>query len=448
MITLYTPSTGFEDAEAKIAYGLARIALELPEAQLTITPRQGYYQINMKLEDNEKEKFDEAFTLLCSRVLSSQNRYTSPGISAKYRENYRERVIKVAKNKNRVLLVDLYSKVPPFRNEVFGIRCRHEEIEAFGGKEGGFILGFSGYVGKPYGRDKVSAKKNLGICAVCGALLLLGNQSSSIEVTVGKKRVTFLPIPLYGLTLEQFDYLLSSVKTFPFARLDDLPSEVIPLVIMAMHPHLTSALSISEFVVCIHGFQQQKGAWTIRGSKLFQISSLVKFLHRKPFNQAVVNRLIKPPCAEALGQLFNALTDQDENSRRRHSQNFARIYVKETKQPLYSQTAKDLLIEVGKVNETLVKNDSIVSMARLLNYFVRDKNYGYVDSLRNVRDVISFQDVLVKALRAAQTKKAAGEAVHIPSSEDIQKVIEAATKENFEEVKLSITLLALSYINR
>jgi CRISPR type I-A-associated protein Csa5 len=95
-----------------------------------------------------------------------------------------------------------------------------------------------------------------------------------------------------------------------------------------------------------------------------------------------------------------------------------------------------------------VKNDSIVSMARLLNYFVRDKNYGYVDSLRNVRDVISFQDVLVKALRAAQTKKAAGEAVHIPSSEDIQKVIEAATKENFEEVKLSITLLALSYINR
>jgi CRISPR type I-A-associated protein Csa5 len=446
MITLYTPSIGFEDAEAKIAYGMARVALELPEVDLKITHMHGYYKVSIESRDKEGEKFDEAFSLLCSRALSSQNRYMSPGISPKYRENYRRRVTKIVKNKDKVSLVELYREVPPFESELFGIRCRHKEVEAFGGKEGGFILGFSGHVGKPYGRDKVSTRRNLGICAICGALSLLGNQSCSIELRVGKKRVTFLPIPLHELSIEQFDYLLSSVKTFPLARLDELPNEVMPLVILAMHPHLTSALSTSEFVVCIHGFEQQKGSWTTRGSKMFQVSSLVKFLHRKPFNQAIVNRLIKPPHVEVLSQLFNALTDQVESSRRNYSQNFARSYVRETKQLLYHETAKDLLIEVDGVNETLVKRNSIVSVARMLNYFVRDKNYGYVDSIRNARDIITFQDILAKALRTAQTKKAAGEAIHIPSSEDIQDVIEVAEKENLEEIKLSITLLALSYI--
>lgn len=446
MITLYTPSTGFEDAEAKIAYGLARVALELPETHLTIAPRHGYYQINIESHNDEKEKFDQAFSLLCSRMLSSENRYMSPGISPKYRKNYLERVGKIARNKNKIFFMALYHNIPPFENELFGIRCRHKKIEAFGGKEGGFILGFSGHAGKPYGRDKISARKNLGVCAVCGALSLLGNQSCSIELRVGKKRVTFLPIPLKELSLEQFDYLLSSVKTFPLARLGDLPSEVTPLVIMAMHPHLTSALSVSEFAVCVHWFEQQKGSWTTRGSKIFQVSSLVKFLHRKPFNQAIINRLMKPPCVEALGHLFSALTDQVESSRRAHSQNFARSYIRETKQLLYPKTVEDLLIEVNGVNETLVKKGSVVSVARMLNYFVRDKNYGYVDSLRNARDIVSFQDILAKSLRSAQTKKAAGEAIHIPSSEDIQEVMEAAEKENFDELKLSITLLALSYI--
>ena len=446
MITLYTPSTGLEDAEAKIAYGLARVALELPEARFTITPKHGYYQIRIESHDNEEGKFEESFSLLCTRALSSENRYMAAGISPKYRSKYMERVAKTAKNKNKISVAELYSKVPPFENELFGIRCRHKEIEAFGGKEGGFILGFSGHVGKPYGRDKVAARRNLGICAVCGALSLLGNQSCSIELRVGKKRATFLPIPLHDLSMEQFDYLLSSVKTFPLTRLDDLPSEVTPLVIMAMHPHLTSALRSSEFVVYIHGFEQQKGSWTTRGSKIFQVSSLVKFLHRKPFNQAIVNRLIRPPHVEALSQLFKALTGQVESSRRSHSQNFARSYVRDTRQLLYYKTTKDLLIEVDGVNETLVRKSSIVSVARMLNYFVRDKNYGYVDSLRNARDVISLQDILAKALRSAQTRKAAGEAVHIPSSEDVQEVVEAAKKENFEEVKLSITLLALSYI--
>jgi len=446
MITLYTPLTGFEDAEAKIAYGLARVALELPESRFTITPQHGYYRINIESHNNEEQKLDEAFSLLCSRALSSQSRYMAPGISAKYRKNYMERVAKIAKNKCVISLVKLYGNIPPFENEVFGIRCRHKEIEAFGGKEGGFILGFSGHVGKPYGRGKVSVRKNLGICAVCGTLLLLGNQSCSIELRVGKKQVTFLPILLREFSLEQFDYLLSSVKTFPLARLDDMPSEVTPLVIMAMHPHLTSALSSSEFAVQVHGFEQQKGSWTTRGSKIFQISSLVKFLHRRPFNQATVNRLIKPPCMDALSQLFNALTAQVESSRRTHSQNFARSYIRDTKQLLYRKTVEDLIVGVSGVNETLVRKDSIISVARMLNYFVRDKNYGYVDSLRNVRDILSFEDILVKALRSAQTKKAAGEAIHIPSSADIQQVIETAEKGNFDEVKLSITLLSLSYI--
>jgi hypothetical protein len=82
----------------------------------------------------------------------------------------------------------------------------------------------------------------------------------------------------------------------------------------------------------------------------------------------------------------------------------------------------------------------------MLNFFVRDRNYGYVDNLRNARDVVALKEILAKAMRDAQTRRAAGDLVHIPSSTDIQEVIEMSEKGNFNDIKLSITLLALSHI--
>jgi len=449
LITLYTPNLGLFDVDVKIAYGLARVALELLNSRILITPHYGYFRIDISIEEERKDELDEAFRLLCSRMLSAETRYAIPGVSAKYRGEYIHRISRIASNEEKYSIFDFYKQIPKFSSNLFGLRCRHENISAFGGKESGLILGFSGHAGKPYIRDRVSSRKNLGICVVCGALAMLGHQSCNLEMRVGNKEVTFLPIPLEKINDGNFNYLVSAVKTFPAEILEDMPCKLVPLAAIAMHPHLASALSSAEFIGSVHAFEQQKGAWTTRGSAIFELYPIVEFMHKKPFNQASVVKLLRPLRIEPLTELFEALTDQMENGRKLHSLNFARAYAKEFaefKELLYYKTTEYLLLEVNKMSEAFIRKDSIVSIAKMLNFFVRDRNYGYVDNLRNAKDVITLKEILAKAMRDAQTRRAAGDPVHIPSSTDIQEVIEMSEKGNFNDIKLSITLLALSHI--
>jgi len=461
LITLYTPNTGFIDADAKIAFGLARVALELTATQhLTITPQQGIYQVEIGIPKGDETKLDQSFSLLCSRVLSSERRYMVPGIPAKYRDVYKRKIDTVAKGKTDFSLIDMYQDMPSRDSSLFTMKCHHKNLPSFGGIDGGFILSFSGYVGKPYARNKVSSRKNLGLCVICSALTMLGMQSSSIDLSVGDNIVSMFPLPLKEVGFQDLNYLVSAVKTFPYRWINAAPGQLMPLISVTHHPQLASALKRAEYTGCIHVFQQQKGAWTVRGSATIRLSPIIDFVLGKPFNQAAVSRLvsrtrIRPSKVEPLLELFHALLGETISDRRIHALNFSRAYVKNlspeagnmTYALLYSQTAEYLLTEVGAVDHSLVKNESMVSVARMLNYFVKNRNYGYVDSIRNARDHLTFKDTLVKAMREAQTRSAAGEFVHIPSSLDVQQVSEfAESPDKFQDVKLTLSMLALSYI--
>ncbi|MEM3041903.1 MAG: hypothetical protein QXG97_07790 [Nitrososphaerota archaeon] len=462
LITLHTPNTGFMEADAKIAFGLARVALELTATgQLAIRPHQGVYQVRLDMRGEDVTKLDQSFRLLCSRVLSSERRYMLPGVQPKYRALYKERVTAIARGEVKFSLVDMYRGIVGGESSLFTLKCNHKDLPSFGGVDGGFLLGFSGHVGKPYARDKVSGRKNLGLCVVCSALSMLGMQCSSIEVSLGANAtVTMFPLPLGNVNLRDFNYLVSAVKTFPYQWFNAVPGQLMPLVAVAHHPQLASAMKHAEYLGSIHVFQQQKGAWTVRSSATIRLRPIVDFVLWGAFNQAVVSRLVsrtrdRPSKVGPLLELFYALLGESLSDRRTHAMNFSRAYVKDLSPEtsdmayalLYPQTAAFLLMEVGAVDESLVKNESVLNVARMLNYFVRSRNYGYVDSIRNARDHLTFKDTLVKALREAQTRRAAGEFVHIPSSLDLQEVSRfAESSDMFQDVKLTLSMLALSYI--
>jgi len=63
-------------------------------------------------------------------------------------------------------------------------------------------------------------------------------------------------------------------------------------------------------------------------------------------------------------------------------------------------------------------------VARMLNFFVRNSKYGYVDRLANAYSVTAAIQTLEEALREARSAQSQGEAVHIPSEESFRMVIE------------------------
>ncbi len=70
MLTLYTPATGFPDLEIKIAYGLARVGIETFDIEkVTIHDNGGFYTVTIDISENEFNKLDETFNMLCKRLL-------------------------------------------------------------------------------------------------------------------------------------------------------------------------------------------------------------------------------------------------------------------------------------------------------------------------------------------------------------------------------------------
>ena len=72
-ITLYTPATGFPDLEIKIAYGLARVAIEAVGIEkVSIHNNGGFYSVIINISESECGKLDKTFNLVCKRLLSSE----------------------------------------------------------------------------------------------------------------------------------------------------------------------------------------------------------------------------------------------------------------------------------------------------------------------------------------------------------------------------------------
>jgi len=453
MITLYTPATGFPDLEVKIAYGLARVAIEAGYEPV-IVPNGGFYGIKI---EGEIVKLNNTFNILAKRILSST--YVSlntPGITGRSAST-------IQFKDSDSFDIGIFSTIAEIaehkKSETF---CRHNVRNKVSN-----VLGFtaSATTGVLCKRDGLDITFYQGqprrpteprdICKSCALLALLGMWYASFIFSVADKEVIVIPIPnqeLTGYKLQEIFALQHQVRKQWFNQ--NIPQIIIPLVFLSKIP--SSADILEGFDLFIAVLSRQQG-YHVDGIFLIEIEHYLDYIRQTSFNIATIDRLLMNEAYKALNELNNSIYYRRADSLLK----FARLYVQETstnnwKNLLYLETANYLLKEVGMINEEIIRNQAVRSVAKTLGYFVWNKdyqNYSYADSLRNAKTERNVRQIFEKLMREAKLRydqvksKPNGNPPHIPHPDDIDQIIYLmqSAKEAFEQVITTLYLLAFSF---
>jgi len=455
MITLCTPATGFPDLEVKIAYGLARVAIE-SGFESTIIPQKGFYQIEMK--NFSSDKFSESFLMFLNRLLSA-NKFYDLGVKARYKNKYSV-TEEVFKEIQQFLQNYGFEQIFSFRQisdfnfkkETF---CGHKDIKNFGGSSG-LILLSSFHAGKPYFRDKISDRFNLNLCEICGYLAVLGLYTFGFIIQMGsgknRKYMITLPIPEGKMGINELYILMSLQKRLHNFWLSDiLPMNTFLIGLLAKVPSLSDI--INELQLQFHltlVSKDNQGDTVVEQTAFVDALALSKYISVSPYNIVTVENLlgnyIKKPKISSLLELVTSLDNYDRNSLLK----FARLYVQETSTNnwtnlLYLETANYLLKEVAMIKKEIIENPALQSLARTLRYFIRERKYGYADDIRNARkDSRDFEETIAKMLRESRLRLEQGAKIHLPTEDEIKEVFRLAD-EDFESTKLALVILAFSF---
>jgi CRISPR type I-A-associated protein Csa5 len=445
-ITLYTPATGFPDLEAKIAFGLARVGIEAVGLdKVSLNDEGGFYSI--EINEDEIEKINEVFNLICKRVLSSKYiPFSTPGITGRSAES-----IPVAPKE--FFSLDQYNEIAVKReNRRSENLCGHEGIRV------GNIIGFAVSTSYHHGRNgiDVSIQQNIprrptnpkNICKTCALLALLGTWYGTFIFELSDKEVIAVPIPRGVVKGNRLQEIFSLQHQIRGDRLNlKTPQTLIPLIFLSRIP--SSADILKQFDLFIGVLSRQQG-YHVDGLFLIPIQQYLDFLEKSPFNVAAINKLIDKlirgePC-RSLIELNQAIYLADRNS----LLNFCRLYVKETSETeyvnlLYPETAKYLLKEVAMIDQNIIENPSLASLASTLRYFIRQRKYGYADDIRNARkDSREFEETIAKMLREGRLRLEQKEKIHLPTEAEIKEVFRLANKD-FEATKTALVVLAFSF---
>ena len=453
-LSLYTPATGFPDLEVKIAYGLARVGIEAG-VDFNITPYAGFYEVNFNTDS--LDKLHNTFLMLLRRLLTS-TRFYNLGVKARNKGKYKakeEIIEKISNNLNFSSLFSLNTKVNfNFKNDTF---CNHKKLPLFGGSSG-LILLSSFHAGKPYERDRRISTFNQALCAVCGYLAVLGLYSFGFIIQLGTdkntKYVLVLPIPKKPLNRDSVIRLFSLQKTLHNFWLSNLlPLRVVTLGLLTKTPSLCDIVNEQE--LCFHLFllsKDKREDTVVERTMFVDALPFSKFVSESPFNAAVVENLLenlrKNDLSEtvSLTELVNLIENKDNDSILK----FARLYVQETSSKdfvnlLYPETAKYLLKEVAMINQEIIENPAVHALAKTLRYFIRERKYNYVDSIRNARkDSRDFEETIAKMLREAELRRMQQNPVYIPETHEIKEVFRLANLD-FESLKLALVILAFTF---
>ncbi|MEW6482670.1 MAG: hypothetical protein AB1397_06725 [bacterium] len=131
MIKLYTPATGFPDLEAKIAYGLARVGIEtFGMEKATIQDNGGFYTIAIDTNEDEFDKIEKTFNMLCKRLLSSSYiPFSTPGVAGRSAEG-------VSVTENEIFSLDSYRPIIfNAENKKSENICRHNAVDDNNGRK-------------------------------------------------------------------------------------------------------------------------------------------------------------------------------------------------------------------------------------------------------------------------------------------------------------------------
>lgn len=470
MLALCTPGTGFVDLEAKLAFGLVRLAVETGH-DCTLIPERGYYRLQVACQPAQ---LDEAFRLQATRHYATETAFMLPGIQARYRANFLSTEDGQLRSAYRDAdLQMLFSRAHSGERQPWSRhQCGHEAVnDAFGGTSG-LILATSSHAGMPTRRDSVSGG-NLRLCAICGLLVVMGIRAACLRnyLGSGRQRLTLFTtlIPQSPLQPEELLEILAMQKAIDQSTVcDPVPIQAAPLAILTRYPHLAQALArrSMRFHLALYSSGRTD---RLNATALIAATPLARFIDASPFHAATVDPLIdrrRPgPAIEPLVELSRALGFDALPMRRRAAGLFARTYASDSPNMrshdpgadrprlMYRSTGRYLAEEVCMIPSSIIEDNAIATVADLVRYFVLHRNYGYVDAIRNARpDSHDFERTLTAMLRECRARRdpASGRDdcprphfVPLPDEGHIRAVMRLAL-EHFEEVKLALSLLGLS----
>ncbi|MEW6118348.1 MAG: type I-A CRISPR-associated protein Csa5 [Nitrospirota bacterium] len=446
-ITLYTPATGFPDLEIKIAYGLARVGIEaIGMDKVAIHDEGGFYTVIIDVDENESDKLDKTFNLLCRRLLSSSYIPSStPGIAGRSAES-------ISVSQNEIFSLDSYKSI------IFSAENRRSEnVCRHGNSSIGNIIGIAVATSYHHKRDGIdtSIQQNVprrptnpkNICKVCALLSLLGTWYASFIFSIADRKVVAIPIPkgkVNGIRLQEIYALQHPIRTSWINQ--EIPQVIIPLIFLSKVP--SSADILDGFDLFIAVLSRQQG-YHVDGLFLMHVGKYLDFLRANSYNIALVDTMLRREAFTALQELNNIIYYDTTNSLTK----FARLYVQETSTNnftnlLYTETSKYLLREVAMISSEIIENSALGSLARTLRYFIREKKYGYADDIRNARrDSKIFETTVAKMLREGRLRLEQKEMIHLPTDEEMKEVFRLANAD-FENTKTALVILAFSFAAR
>lgn len=455
--TFYTPGTGLPDFEMRIALGLCAAALNAVEPEkLKLKEEFDRFAINIAEPDASKI-ISRALGWLCQNRLSDQSLLLRisgfrPLHSDTQAKNVADFGKKLLEGKNN--LANTF--VDDFNNRIgaHDCACGHKNYKQ--DKIFDALLPLSPQLGQPPKRNNLQNQKNLPLCPYCATTGLAGAALFQIDVSISnpdrkkKERYFFLPRfqgEISGTYLSQY---LAASKNIQ-GNLKDIPATAATITLLALYPHFVEAMgdSIISFYV---GRLDNSGKAPRYGYYVEQSSYMeIRYLE-KVYNRALVQKCYRMDNrSELLGLLARSLHNYDGKS----ALDFARTFVSATegKSMLPWSTTEFFAKEVCKMDKTLLEGEKfkvIKEVADMLQHFVRERNFGYVDNLRKARDADEFGKLLLDAQREAQSvmldpKKQVN--IFLPGQNTIQRLLQLVNEDEkqFRSVQTLVALLAFTF---
>jgi len=459
----YTPGTGLPDFEMRIALGLCAAALNVVDPKnIKLYEKFDKYCIEITDEPDMAKKVQKSLGWLCQNKLSDQSLLLrTPGFRPLHLEKQAKGVAEFGKK----LMTNQASGL----NEIFVVKynlrkgahdypCGHTDFkkdEPFGA-----LLTFSPYLGQPPKRNNVKHQITLPICPYCGVTGLAGTALFQIDISISSKdrtkreRFFFLPKFKNETSGEVLAKYLAASKHI-MGNLDDIPAYSAPLVLLALYPHLIDVIGTSSPTIFV-GRLDSSGNAPRYGYSVEQPVQTENHYLQSVFNRAFVQSCYRmDKKSELIGLLARSLQSCDVKS----ALDFARTYASatESKMLLPWSTTEFFIKEVFKMDKSLLEGEKfkvIKEVADMLQYFVKERNFGYVDNLRKARDADEFAKLLLDAQRVAQSAmldpKKQNNKPFLPGQNTIQHLLQIINEDEkqFKSVQTMIALLAFTYYKK
>jgi len=458
----YTPGTGLPDFEMRIALGLCAAALNVVEPErVKLKEEDDRYAVELLHASDASVSLAKGLGWLCQNRLADQALLLrTPGFRPLHLEKQAKGIAEFGKKltDGKVNLGKFIGVNVRKRMGAHDYACGH--TDSTDEKIFGALLAFSPQLGQPPKRNNPTHQITLPVCPYCGALGLAGVALFQIDVSISnpdrskKERFFFLPHfqgEISGTTLAQY---LAATKHIR-GNLEDIPTYASTIALLGLYPHLMDAIgdSMNSFYV---GRLDSSGNVPRYGYCVEQLAQMEILFLDILYNRAFVQRCYRMEVrGELLGFLARSLQENDVKS----AINLARTYASATegKAMLPWSTTEFFIKEVGKVDRMLLEGEKfrvIKEVADMLQYFVRERNFGYVDNLRKASDADEFASLLLDAQRDAQSvmldPKRQSNKPYLPSQSTIQHLLQIVGEgeKQFKSVQTLISLLAFTYYKK